>query len=470
MYSVYLIKKGCRVKKFSAFLTALSIFSTHCVMIENALDSHALQSSPQEPIFIDYVFTDLAGSIKSVTQWKEYAKKSLDSGLYIDGSSIKGFSSIAHSDLLLVPDVRTQIALPWCAPERPAAQVICNVHRDKNTPFELCPRSILQHQLQRAYDRGYAFLVGPELEFFLLKDETPCETAAYCDTEASLTLKSFEHNLLTLLAHQEIDVEKIHHEVAAGQYEISINYNDALSISDQIIRAKHTIKTVAQHYGLRASFIPKLRANCNGSGMHLHMSLLDVNTNENAFINPNGDTTISPIGRSFMAGVLHYLPDITAILNSGINSYKRLVPGYEAPTTIGWGYANRSVCMRVPKVESHEKEGIRAELRSPDALANPYLACAAILAAGLRGIEDNLTLQTEISESVYTMNKEKRALLHIQSLPASLDEALTLFEESDFVRETFGDVFVETYSALKRKELYDFQTSVTDWELKKYGC
>jgi len=428
----------------------------------------------QQIHYIDFVFSDLHGNLKEVTRPSSYATSSFLNGLYFDGSSVPGCTSIFESDMLLLPDVSTIRTIPWSQGDVRTARVMCDVFEDDNLAYEASPRNILKKVVDEAREMGYEFYVGPELEFFFIERRsdsqviTPADQGKYFGSELSAGAADFKRQLLNALLAQGIKVEKLHHEVAPGQHEISIQYSTAVDIADQVLIAKHTIKTYALNNGMQATFMPKPIYGMSGSSMHVHFSLYDTQRNENAFFDGNDKDLLSPIARKFIAGVLKHVKELTALMNPTVNSYKRLVPGYEAPTNICWAPKNRSAIIRIPLVSEDQPEGVRAELRSPDALSNPYLTFAAILKAGLIGIKNGYELPEEVAQNLYHMSLADIKNRGIESLPGSLEEALNLLSKSELAKDLLGARLFEQFISSKMKEVYRYNTDITDWELKNY--
>ncbi len=424
--------------------------------------------------YIDFVFSDLHGNLKEVTRPSSFAGTSFRNGLYFDGSSVPGCTSIYESDMLILPDESTIRIIPWSQEDVKTARVMCDVFEDDNLAYEASPRNILKKVVDEAREMGYEFLVGPELEFFFLQEKSngnrvlPFDEDRYFACEQSAATSDFKRQLFNALIAQGINVEKLHHEVAPGQHEISIQYGKAVDIADQVLIAKHTIKTYAQNHGMHATFMPKPIYGMSGSSMHVHFSLFDREKNENAFFDINDENLLSDVAKKFIAGVLAHVKEFTALMNPTVNSYKRLVPGYEAPTNICWAPKNRSAIIRIPLCSEDQPQTIRAELRSPDAMSNPYLTFAAILKAGLTGIKNNYELPTEVAENLYKMDLESIRARGIESLPISLEQALTELKQGALAKELLGTRLFEQFLNSKAKEVYKYNTEITDWELKNY--
>lgn len=424
--------------------------------------------------YIDFVFSDLHGNLKEVTRPSSYATSSFLNGLYFDGSSVPGCTSIYASDMLLLPDASTMRTIPWSQEDVKTARVMCDVFEDDNLAYEASPRNILKKVVDEAREMGYEFFVGPELEFFFLQKRAdgqavvPYDGDKYFASELSAGAADFKRQLFNALIAQGISVEKLHHEVAPGQHEISIQYGKAVDIADQVLIAKHTIKTYALSHGMQATFMPKPIFGLSGSSMHVHFSLFDMQKRENAFFDADDKDLLSLVARQFIAGVLKHVKEFTALMNPTVNSYKRLVPGYEAPTNVCWAPKNRSAIVRIPLVSEDQPEAVRAELRSPDAMSNPYLTFAAILKAGLTGIKGKYELPEEVTQNLYRMDLDAIKARGIEALPASLEEALAILKQSDLAKDLLGARLFDQFMSSKMKEVYRYNTEITDWEVKNY--
>ena len=383
--------------------------------------------------YIDFIFVSKDGELKGLTQPIKHAFKTIQNGAFFDGSSIPGFTSIDNSDLLFCPDLKSFRLAPYTHNDKNIGQMFCFVHESLSNPHPSDPRSILKNVLNRAHKMGYEFLVGPEIEFFLFEKDAgdqyiPVHKQPPC-------IRNLKLDLFDRLAMQNIDYEKMHCEVAKGQHEISVKYGDALVIADEIMLIRETIENTAEDHNMIASFLAKPIDGENGSGMHVHFSLYDTKNDTNAFYDDKDELYLSETAKKFIAGVLHHIDAITAFANSHENSYKRLVPGYEAPIYPCWGARNRSALIRIPFIQKDTPKATRAELRSPDSLCNPYLLFAAMLEAGLDGIENNLELVDPVEENVYRMTTEERKARNINTLPTSLDEALRALGMNKMLRK-----------------------------------
>lgn len=420
--------------------------------------------------FIRLQFTDLFGQLKNVAITPGQLHKCLENQCMIDGSSIEGFVRIEESDMYLYPDVDTFNLLPWRPQQGKVARFICDVHTPDGKPFEGSPRHVLKRQLERAAKLGYTFNVGPELEFFLFHTDSEGnptlethDNAGYFDLGPTDMGENARREMVLNLEQMGFEIEASHHEVAPGQHEIDFRFDDALKTADRVMTFKLAIKTIAQRHGLHASFMAKPVAGVNGSGMHTNMSLMKGA--ENAFFDASDPMGLSLTARQFVAGILEHGRGLTAVTNPTVNSYKRLVPGYEAPVYMAWSPANRSPLVRIPAARGG---ATRLELRSPDPMCNPYLAFAVILAAGLDGIERNLAPPPSTEQNIFKMSAEERSKRGIGSLPGSLEEALTCMKEDSLIRETLGEHIYSRFVEAKEKEWNEYRTQVTPWELDSY--
>ncbi len=427
--------------------------------------------------FIQLQFTDIIGHVKAVTIPIHQLEGSVRHGTWFDGSSIEGFTRIAESDQYLMPDMSTFAEIPWQKGEgsRGTARVICDVFTPSGQPFVGDPRGVLRRQVERAAKLGYIVNTGPELEFFLFRrDEDgaiaplPHDQAGYFDFSTDLA-QEVRQDMVDALEAFGIRVEAAHHEVAAGQHEIDFEYSDALRTADNAITFKFALKAIAQQHGLYATFMPKPIHGINGSGMHTHQSLFSIAENRNAFADASNAYGLSDVARSYMAGILAHARGMSAVLAPLVNSYKRLVPGYEAPTYLTWGRTNRSALIRVPMVSPGKSiEGTRAEVRCPDPSSNTYLAFAVMIAAGLDGVEKGLTLSDPVEESLFEMDAATIAAKGIRELPGTLGDAITELEADPIIRDALGDHVFNHYVEAKRAEWDEYRTQVSDWEVERY--
>ncbi|MEY4045695.1 MAG: glutamine synthetase, type [Chloroflexota bacterium] len=422
-------------------------------------------------------FVDLHGITKSVQIPMHQMPGSIKHGTWFDGSSVEGFTRIAESDQLLRPDMNTWRVLPWAPAESGAgtARVICDVILPDGGPFAGDPRGVLRRQVERAEKLGYKVNMGPELEFFLFEYDangrptaTPHDKAGYFDFTGDQGIE-IRQDMVDTLEALGIKIETAHHEVAPGQHEIDFEYSDALSTADNATTFKYALKEIAKQHGLYASFMPKPIFGINGSGMHTHQSLASLSTGKNVFYDASDKYSLSPIAKSYMAGVLKHARAMIAILAPTVNSYKRLVPGYEAPTYLVWGRRNRSALIRVPMISAGRSvEGTRMELRCPDPSANPYLAFAVMIAAGLDGVENNLELPDPVEESLYEMDAARVAQQGIRELPGSLEEAISEMAADPVITGALGDHVLSNFLDAKRAETEAYRIHVSQWELDRY--
>ncbi|NNU85433.1 type I glutamate--ammonia ligase [Geobacillus sp. BMUD] len=416
-------------------------------------------------------FVDIEGILKHVTVTAEQLDDVVEGKVMFDGSSIKGFSPINRSDLYLLPDLNTFAVLPWTVEEGYAeARFLCSVINPDGTLFEGDPRNVLKKTIERAAEKGYTISVGPELEFFLFKaDESGNPTlelhdsGGYFEPSPKDLGERVRLEIYRALKAMGFTIEASHHEVAEGQHEINFKYADALGAADNATTYKWVVKTIASKFGLHATFMPKPVFGINGSGMHVNISLFK--DGENAFFDPNDANQLSETAYQFIAGLLKNVKHFAAVTNPLVNSYKRLVPGYEAPCYIAWSASNRSALIRIPA-----KRGVatRVELRCPDPSANPYLAYAIIAAAGLHGVEKGLTAPAPIDEDIFHMSEERRAELGIDNLPENLGEAIAAFESGEIGRATLGEHVFHEYVAMKKDEWNSYRTAVHAWEVERY--
>ncbi|OIJ21442.1 type I glutamate--ammonia ligase [Anaerobacillus alkalidiazotrophicus] len=418
-------------------------------------------------------FVDIEGILKHVTVTVEQLEQVVDGKIMFDGSSIKGFSPINKSDLYLQPDLNTFAVLPWSVEEGYSeARFICSVKTPTGDDYEGDPRNVLKKTVEKAADQGYAISVGPELEFFLFEtDELGRPTqqtqdfAGYFEPSPHDNGEKVRLEIYRALKQMGFTIEASHHEVAKGQHEINFKYSNALTAADLATTYKWVVKTIAKKFGLHATFMPKPIAGENGSGMHVNISLFDVEKQQNAFFDQEDSRQLSEKAYQFIAGLIDNVKDFVAVTNPLINSYKRLVPGYEAPCYIAWSASNRSALIRIPATRG---AGTRVEIRCPDPSANPYLAFAVIASAGLNGVNNNLVAPEEVKDDIFSMTSEELKMREIDHLPASLEFALNAFEEGTIGKETLGEHVFGEYVELKRKEWDSFRTTVHGWELENY--
>ncbi|WP_026927084.1 type I glutamate--ammonia ligase [Granulicoccus phenolivorans] len=424
--------------------------------------------------FIRLWFTDVLGFLKSVAIAPAELEGAFEEGIGFDGSAVEGFTRIFESDMIAHPDPSTFQLLPWREAEHGnTARMYCDLKMPDGSPSYADPRYVLKRAMQNASDLGYTFYVHPEIEFYLLQHQispgvepTPIDHSGYFDHTISNTGSDFRREAISTLEQMGISVEFSHHEAGAGQQEIDLRYADALSMADNILTFRVVVKEVAEQRGIRASFMPKPFSEQPGSGMHTHMSLFAGDTN--AFYDAGAEHHLSRIGRQFIAGLLKHSAEITAVTNQFVNSYKRLNGGGEAPNYICWGRNNRSALVRVPLYKPHKGSSARVELRSIDTAANPYLAYALMLNAGLEGIKHEYELPEEAEDDVWSLTDRERRALGIDPLPANLGEALHAMENSELAAETLGEHVFEFVLRNKRAEFDEYRTQVTPMELRRY--
>jgi len=419
--------------------------------------------------FVRIWFTDILGVPKSFAINTSELEGAFDEGMGFDGSSIEGFARIHESDMVAKPDPTTFQIIPWRQQERAVARMFCDILNPDGSPYEGDPRYVLKRNLARLKDKGQSFLVGPELEFFYFKDECGTEIldkGGYFDLTTLDAASDLRRDTILALDSMGIDVEYSHHEVAPSQHEIDLRYKDALAMADTVMTYKIVVKEVARKYGYHATFMPKPIFGQNGSGMHVHQSLFQGK--KNVMFNAGDQYHLSDDAKCYIAGLLKHAPEITAVTNQWINSYKRLVPGYEAPVYICWARRNRSALVRVPMYKPGKENATRVEFRSPDPAANPYLAFSVMLAAGLAGIANKYDLPAPQEQDVYHMSDAERQKAGIGSLPGSLNDAMQLTEKSQLVKEALGDHVFNAFLANKRAEWDAYRMNVTQWELERY--
>lgn len=420
--------------------------------------------------FIRLQFTDILGQLKNVAITDKQLEKALKNDCMFDGSSIEGFVRIEESDMRLYPDLDSFVIYPWSSVEHRVARLICNVYRPDHTPFEGDPRNVLIRALEQASKMGYTFNVGPELEFFLFHtalDGAPTtqthDAAGYFDLGPVDMGEEARIAICLALEEMGFEIEASHHECAPGQHEIDFKYAEALTAADDIVTFKLAVKTIAQKHKLHATFMPKPLFGVAGNGMHTNMSLFK--DGKNAFYDPDKAFGLSTEALQFIAGVLDHAKGITAVANPLVNSYKRLVPGYEAPVYIAWSARNRSPLIRVPAARGNST---RVELRSPDPSCNPYLLLALVLRAGLDGIQRGLTPPDPVDGNIYHMSEDERIERKVGNLPGTLDEALEEMIMDPLIRETLGDHVFNKYATAKRLEFDQYRVQVHQWEVDKY--
>jgi len=424
----------------------------------------------QDVKFIRLQFTDIFGQLKNVAITATQIEKALDNKCMFDGSSIEGFARIEESDMYLHPDPDTFVIFPWKQNEGKVARLICDIYTPNGKPFEGCPRNILKRSLKKAADLGYTFNVGSELEFFLfLTDEqgkpttTTHDAAGYFDLAPIDLGESARKEMCLTLEEMGFEIEAAHHEVARGQHEIDFKYADALKTADNINTFKLVVKTIAQKHNLHATFMPKPIFGICGSGMHINQSLFKKG--KNVFYDAKDKLGLSKIAYKYIAGLMHHIKSFSAISNPLVNSYKRLVPGYEAPVYIAWSARNRSPLVRIPAARG---ASTRIELRNPDPSANPYFLLASCLAAGIDGIKKNMKIKEAVDRNIYQMTKEERDSLGIENLPHNLINAVKAMQKSELIKQTLGNHAFNLYTKSKIDEWDAYRTKVHQWEIDEY--
>jgi len=421
--------------------------------------------------FIKLWFTDVLGFLKGFSITDDELEKALEEGMGFDGSSIEGFARIEESDMLALPDPTTFEVIPSEFEDIPSASMFCDIFDPKGRPFAGDPRYILKKILKKAEDMGYTFFIGPELEYFYFKNSRVTELldkGGYFDLTPLDSAENLRNETILMLKQMGIAVEYSHHEVAPSQHEIDLKYAKALKMADTVMTYRLVVKEIAKRKGLYATFMPKPVYGINGSGMHVHMSLFEKNKDKNVFFDPNDKHHLSDTAKKFIAGLIKHAREITAITNQWVNSYKRLVPGYEAPIYVCWAHLNRSALIRVPAIKPGKEKSARVEYRSPDPSCNPYLAFAVMLAAGLKGIEKNYKLGEPAKDNIYHMNHEERERIGIPSLPEDLLEAIKITESSELVKETLGEELFSYFIRNKRMEWDEYKQQLSQYEMNKY--
>jgi len=420
--------------------------------------------------FVRLQFTDILGIVKNVSIPVEQLGKALDNEIMFDGSSIEGFTRIEESDMNLRPDPSTFAVFPWRPRDGAVARLICDVYTPNGKPFAGDPRYILRRAMEDAAGMGYTVMAGPECEFFFFQTDAEGnpttktqDEAGYFDLAPVDRGEDARREIVLALTEMGFDIEASHHEVAQGQHEIDFKYGDCLATADRVVTLKLATRSVAAKHGLCATFMPKPLFGVNGSGMHVHLSLF--NKGKNVFYDPDGEYQLSETARQFIAGILTHAPAITAVANPLVNSYKRLVPGYEAPVYLSWSAQNRSALIRVPAAR---EQGTRTEFRSPDPSCNPYLAFAAIISAGLDGIKKKLVPPASVPENIYHMNAGEREKAGIKSLPGSLAEALEQLKADPIITAALGEHVTSHYIAAKEAEWDAYRIRVHGWETEQY--
>jgi len=420
--------------------------------------------------FVSLWFTDVLGFLKGFTIAVEELEAALEDGMGFDGSSIEGFARIDESDMVAMPDPETFQLIPWRATDdKPSARMFCDILNPGGKPFEGDPRYVLKRNLKRAADMGFTFYVGPELEYFYFKDAKGTETldsSGYFDLIPLDVASQYRRDTALALEGMGIHVQYTHHEVASSQHEIDIQHTDALTMADNVMTYRLAVKRVASDHGVYATFMPKPVFGMNGSGMHVHQSLF--RGDQNAFFDSTNEYHLSREAQWYTAGLLKHAREITAVTNQWVNSYKRLVPGYEAPVHLSWARRSRADLIRVPEYLPGREDATRIEFRSPDPACNPYLAFSVMLAAGLEGIQNKYECPPPSENNVHEITEQERAERGIETLPASLWQAIQLAEDSKLVRESLGEHAFHAFIESKKIEWNEYRAQVTQWELSKY--
>lgn len=419
--------------------------------------------------FVQFWFVDVVGTLKSFQIAISELEGAFEEGMGFDGSSVLGFARIHESDMVAIPDPTTFQLVPWRPADRPVARMFCDIRNPDGTPYVADSRFVLKRILNKAAEKGYTFYVGPELEFFLFESSTRpviLDHGGYFDAPPLDLGNDVRRDIIFALNRMGITVEYSHHEVAPSQHEIDLRYAEALAMADIAVTYKVVCKEIARKHGCYVSFMPKPIFGINGSGMHVHQSLFK--NGRNVFYDASDDYYLSAECKSYIAGLLKHAPEFCAVTNQWVNSYKRLVPGYEAPVYIAWARKNRSSLVRVPLYKPGKEAATRVELRSPDPACNPYLAFAVMLAAGLKGIEEGYKIPAPVEEDIYEMSAKERAEYQIDSLPGSLGEAVAVMERSSLLKEALGEHIFTKFIENKKKEWDDYRVQVTEYELNKY--
>jgi len=431
---------------------------------------HVIQACRDHDVkFIRLWFSDILGTLKSVAITIEELEHALEDGITFDGGAIEGYARHGEADMIAVPDPASFQLLPWRPRPQAVARMFCDIQRPDGSLFEGDPRRILKRVLNKAAERGYTFYVSPEIEFFYFKDSKtpePLDQGGYFDLTPADSGSDLRRETVLMLEEMGIGVALSHHEVAPSQHEMDLRYTDALSMADSVMTFRLIVKEVAQAHDVYATFMPKPLADQNGSAMHLQFSLF--RGEENAFIDRTAADLLSTDRRGFMAGLLRHAPEMMLITNQWVNSYKRLIPGFEAPTWTSWSFTNNADLVRVPQHKPEMEMSARIEYRVPDSACNPYLAFAVALAAGMKGIEEGYDLPMPADRPVGEMSEAELAARNITPLPSSLGEAIERFAASDFMRETLGDQVFDALVANKRHEWRQYRSQVTQFEIDRY--
>ncbi|UCH71626.1 MAG: type I glutamate--ammonia ligase [Thermoplasmatales archaeon] len=438
---------------------------------KNLTKENVLSIAKKEKIlFIRLQFVDILGMPKNIVIPPDRLEEALEKGIPFDGSSIAGYATIEESDKIAKPDPNSFVIIPEDIERRKTAKLNCDIYEPNGRRFEGDTKYILEKVVNKVKKMGYVYNTGPECEFFLFKKDgnestlIPNDAAGYFDLSHRDLAEGVRADISIALESLGVKTYTSHHEVSDGQHEINFRYADAITTADRVITLKYVAKVIGRKHGLHASFMPKPLFGLNGSGMHTHLSLFTLN-GKNAFNDPKDKNQLSNLAKHFIAGLLKHIKEITVILNPTVNSYKRLVPGYEAPTYISWANRNRSALIRIPTGRGNST---RCELRSPDLSGNPYLQFAVMLAAGLKGVEDTLLPPDPVEKNIYALSEKEKEKYNIHHLPESLGHALSLMEESDLLKETLGEHIFNNFLHVKHNEWEKYRTQVTPWETEKY--
>ncbi len=467
------------MKKFiSALLVCALFFAPHSLQAKKSVQSltsvDIINQSLQSNVELVHVyFVALSGNFHQLIIPAGQLESALTNGLKFDGSSVPGCSNIFDSDMHLALDLSTFFVHPTIKNQPKTARIFAYVYQDETTPYPADPRYLLQQAIESAAELNYEFYIGPEIEFFLLEQNKsgeliPWDSGYYFGVETQQKHETIKYEMMQALLEHGVIIEKLHHEVAPGQHEFSIQYDTPMNIADQIMIAKHVVKQVANNYGLIATFMPKPFLGMNGSGMHIHISVSDATNHMNLFFDENDSAFLSPLAHNCIAGMLNRIQDGAVILNSTINSFKRLVPGYEAPVYICWAKKNRSALIRIPQINASQPYAARAEIRSADALCNPYLVLSFLLQSCLAGIIHDEHIAPAIEENLFKLTLQEIKDRNIATLPSSLQQALYNFENSSDMFDIFNQTFIEEFVKIKTAEALQFQKTVTNWETQRY--
>ena len=423
--------------------------------------------------FISFQFSDVTGKVKSVDTPVEQLEGALDNGIWFDGSSVQGFARIQESDMHLYVDTDTYAVLPWTPDEMKRARFFCDIYTPDDVPSPSDPRGMLKKKMAELKEKGIIFNCGPEPEFFLFKPNggiypVPHDVGGYFDFSSDDEAAVVRTELMYALNSMGLEVEVGHHEVALGQHEIDFRFADALRTADNVMTMKYTVKAIAAKHDLIASFMPKPIFGINGSGMHTHQSLFNAK-GDNLFFDAQDEFHLSDLAYKYIGGQLKHATALTALIAPTVNSYKRLVPGYEAPVYVGWAQINRSALIRIPRYNKGQDKSMRAELRCPDPSCNPYLAFLGMIAAAYDGIDNNITAPKPLNNiNIYTLSEEERKAKDIKELPSSLLEALEILDKDTVLKDALGEEVYTAFRRAKMEEWEDFRINVTDWEVEKY--